>query len=557
MWKRIVEVFGDRENYQKYFRWLLKVSKPYVKSILFIVLIKCIISVLGIVSATINKYIVDFAASELERRVYIIAAAACLILSTGGSIMLSLLSLSVTEKYSCHVRCSMFEHILNSVWIERRKRHSEEFMTRLTADVSAITGGVINISASVISTVIQFIMAFSILWYYDKSLATVGILTGPVIGILGVAIGQRVKEIQKKIQENESQYRVFLQERISHASTVKVFQQEEPSVEKLTEIHNERMYWIKRKNFIKLYSSALVHLVFSGTYLFAFCIGAIKVSTGDITFGTMTVFLSLIGQVQTPLYSLMHILPQTFGVLASAGRVMEISEMPLEEDSESVLFDGAIGLRVENAALSYEDKRIIENLNINIKPGELVMLKGASGIGKTTLIRNIMGFLKPDSGKVALYDQTKEAVCGAATRRYITYVPQGNTLFGGTIEENLRMAKADATEEEITKALESACAMEFISKLDDGLKTVVGEKGSGLSEGQAQRIAIARAFLKPAGIIVMDEATSALDARTEQEILKNLKQNLSGKTCLFVSHRESVAEHADRVEEIRNTNYLN
>ena len=150
MWKRIVEVFGDRENYRKYFRWLSKISKPYIKSILFIVSIRCMISVLGIVSATINKYIVDFAASEFERNAYITAAAVCLLLSTAGSIVLSIISLSVTERYSCHIRSKMFEHILNSTWIERRNRHSEEFMTRLTADVSAITGGVINISASVI-----------------------------------------------------------------------------------------------------------------------------------------------------------------------------------------------------------------------------------------------------------------------------------------------------------------------------------------------------------------------------------------------------------------------
>lgn len=555
MWKKIAEVFGDRENYRKYFCWLFRVSKPYIKSILFIVLVRCIISVLGIVSATINKYIVDFAASEFQRRAYIIAAAACLLLSIAGNIVLSIVSLSVTERYSCHIRSKMFEHILNSTWIERRKRHSEEFMTRLTADISAVTGGVINISSSVISTVIQFVMAFSILWYYDKSLAMVGILTGPVIGIVGVAIGQRIKDIQKKIQENESEYRVFLQERISHASTVKVFSQENISVEKLSEIHNRRMHWIKKKNIIKLYSSALVHLIFSGTYLFAFCVGAIKVSTGAITFGTMTVFLSLIGQVQTPLYSLMHILPQTFGLLASAGRVMEISEMPLEEENENICLDGALGLKVENVALSYEDKRVIENLDIDIKPAEFIMLKGASGIGKTTLIRNILGFLRPDSGRIVLYNESKEVECSASTRNYITYVPQGNTLFGDTIEENLRMAKPDATEDEMFDALQSACAMDFVSKLDDGLKSVVGEKGCGLSEGQAQRIAIARAVLKPAGLIIMDEATSALDARTEQEILKNLKQNLGGKTCLFVSHRESVKEYADRVVEIGNTNY--
>ncbi len=555
MWKRIAEVFGDRENYRKYFRWLSGVSKPYIRPIFFIVLIRCMISVLGVASATINKYIVDFAASEFERKAYIIAAAACLIVSTAGSVILSIISLSVSERYACHVRSEMFEHILNSTWIERRKRHSEEFMTRLTADVSAITGGVINISSSVISTVIQFIIAFSILWYYDKSLAMVGILTGPVIGVVGVAIGQKIKDIQKKIQENESEYRVFLQERISHASTVKVFHQENPSLEKLSEIHSNRMYWIQKKNIIKLYSSALVHLIFSGTYLFAFCVGAIKVSTGDITFGTMTVFLSLIGQVQTPLYSLMHILPQTFGLLASAGRVMELSEMPTEDTTENISLDGAIGLRVENAALAYEDKRVIENLDMDIKPGEFVMLKGASGIGKTTLIRNIMGFLKPDRGKVILYDGTKEVDCSPSTRSYITYVPQGNTLFGDTIEANLKMAKSDATEQEMITALESACAMEFVSKLDDGLKSVVGEKGCGLSEGQAQRIAIARAILKPAGLIIMDEATSALDAKTELEILKNLKQNLGGKTCLFVSHRDSVKQHADRVAEIGNTNY--
>ena len=342
--------------------------------------------------------------------------------------------------------------------------------------------------------------------------------------------------------------------RVATAPPSAAVEKEKTSEERLIELQENRMYWIRKRNTTKLIASAIISFVFSATYLFAFCTGAVKISAGAITFGTMTAFLSLISQVQAPMYTLANLMPQMVGTLASAGRIMKITEMETEPEVEITdELCGAVGISGKKMSLAYGDKTIVEGLDIEVKPGEFVMIRGSSGVGKTTLLRSILGFIEPASGTLAFYDVNGvEIPCSNATRRYISYVPQGNTLFNGTIAENLRLGKEDATEEEMRRALEVACAWDFVDSLPNKLETQIGEKGRGFSEGQAQRIAVARALLKPAGIIIMDEATSALDSVTEEKILSELKANISGKSCLFVSHRESVSKVADRVISVEN-----
>ena len=555
MLQRIKKLFGDRENQLRYLRWLMSVSKPFVKQILIIILIRCGVSSIGILTAAVNKQIVDSAQIGSGFATYVAVSIVATALSIGLSVAFSLLSVYMTERYSCSVRVRLYRHILSSTWIARNSYHSGDFITRLTNDMSIVARGVVDVTANTIATVIQFVFAFVLLWHYDASLATVGIMTGPVIVVVCVVLASKLGTLHNKIQEAESEYRVFLQEQFTQTDTVKIFEQEKNGEKRLVELQEKRMYWIRKRNKTKLFASAIISLVFSGTYLFAFCTGAMKISTGAITFGTMTAFLSLIGQVQTPMYTLANLMPQMVGTLASAGRIMKLESMESEPVcTEKPKLCGAVGVCAQELSLSYGSKTIIENLSFDIKPGEFVMLKGSSGVGKTTILRSLLGFISPDKGTLSFVDCEGNAhPCSAAMRSYISYVPQGNTLFNGTIAENLRMANPDASDDDLERALKAACAWEFVSKLPDGTNTKIGEKGSGISEGQAQRIAIARSLLKPAGIIIMDEATSALDTVTEEKILSTLKSNLGQKTCLFVSHRESVSQVADRILEIQNT----
>lgn len=554
MWQKIKELFGDRKNQWRYFRWLISLSKPFAWQIIFIIFLRCAIAGVGIVSAAINKNIVDWAQDAFRFKMFIAISVGCTVISLAASVFFSILSTYVSEKYSCYVRTRLYNHIMKSLWVERGRHHSEDFMTRLTNDISVVANGIMDIVATAIATILQFIMAFGLLWHYDSSLAVVGLATAPVIAIVAVVLAGKLGTLHKQIQEAEAKYRIFIQEQFNLTDTVKVFEQEQFGADEFVRLQEARMKLIRKRNYTKVIASAIISAVFSGTYLFAFCTGAMKINAGVITFGTMTAFLSLIHQVQTPMYRLANLLPQGVAILASAGRLMKITGMKTEKKEKiSDGLSGNVGLRAEKLCLSYGEALIVDGLDMEIKPGELVMVKGSSGVGKTTLIRSILGFISPNGGKLVFFDESgREIPCSPSTREYISYVPQGNTLFSGTIADNLRMGKRDATREEMQHALEIASAWEFVSSLTNGLDTVIGERGLGFSEGQAQRIAIARAFLKPAGIIIMDEATSALDVETEEKILAVLKDKLCGKSCLFVSHRESVSRVSDKVITVKN-----
>lgn len=552
MWQRLKKLYADRKNLNNSLKWLMKISAPNKWNLLILILVNCILTAVGVATAAINKQIVDKAMDFSVVLPYIIVAVLFAAGSIAGSVFLNIFSVRLTEKYSFHIRCEMYRHILKSIWTKRTAFHSEGLLSRMTSDASAVTNGVISVSLEIITTIVQFVLAFFLLWFYDSSLAVVALLSGPVAAVVSVYMGAKLKNIQVHIQQSEADYRQYLQEHISHADVVKAFGQEDMSIDALAELQKKRYYWIKKKNRLTVYSGAVISFVFSFTYLFAFVSGAFDISKGIITYGTMTAFLGLMGQVQVPVMALSKLIPQFVGILASTGRIMEITEMEEEESfEECTLQKGSVGLKAENITLSYDGNVIIKDLSFDVKPGETVMLAGSSGIGKTTLLRGILGLLSPDCGNVVMYDGNgAEVKCSRDTRQYLSYVPQGNTLFSGTIKDNLKMGKADATDDEMWNVLDVACASDFIKELEKGLDTVVGERGCGLSEGQAQRISIARALLKPYDLLVLDEATSALDEATEAKILQNLS-NSNDKTCLFVSHRETVGKYADRIIEIK------
>lgn len=550
MRKKLIAFFESRKIRRNSVLWLLQVSAPYKWRILLLILLRCFLTSLGVGMAAVNKNIVDMASGALPMEGVIAVAVVCNVVSIVGGLFLSAFSLRLTERYSQHVRKEIYDHILRSVWSVRSAHHSEELLSRLTSDVGVVASGIINVVASLVSVALQFVMAFALLWQYDHTLALFAVITGPVVALFSFAVGRKLKALQEKMQQTEADYRVYLQEQISHADVLKAFGREGKSLEGLDVLQKERLRLVEIRNRWSILLRAGVSGIFSGSYFFAFVSGAMKVASGTITYGTMTAFLSLVGQVQSPVYSMSRMMSQFIGILASGSRLMEINDMPTEKFAVQALpeADGAeIALR--DVCFSYsESKRVFDGFSMQVKGGELAVVMGPSGVGKTTLIRMLLGFLSPDSGTAVYRDAAgNEYTCSPETRAWLSYVPQGNTLFGGTIADNLRVGKEDATEDEMRAALEAACALDFVEKLPDGLQTVIGEKAHGLSEGQAQRIAIARALIRPSALLILDEATSALDEETERAILSRLRGRRAGQTCLVITHRRTVLDYADRV----------
>lgn len=581
---KYVGFIKDGENQREYLKWLVKLTAKSRKPLFGLFILNTCVAAASVLVSLVNKSIVDEAGDRVAFYTLVIIMVLMQLFSILGGLIESLLESVITEKYACQVRKSMFEHLLKLPWLSRTVYHSEELLSRITSDVEQITSGVSKLVISGGALVIRLVLAFCLLWNYAPALAIAMIVITPIGALAGKLISRGMNKIQKEYQQTEADYRIFLQERLSKVELVQIFGQEENSLKRLAEIQDKRLALVKQKNKWKVLGTGVIGVTFAGAEMIAFVVGALMVSDGSITFGVMTAFLSLVGQIQGPIYSLANQIPQIVGVLASAGRIMEVSELDTEDDSdgkterncvdadgidnvkdntvgregddltEKICFDGdgscALGLKAEAVSIGYKEDSVVQSASFDIKPGQMVMLVGKSGIGKTTLLRAIMGFLKPFSGEVYCYseDGTKMK-CGIRSRKLISYVPQGNTLMFGTIADNLRMGKSDAAAEEMREVLRIADALDFVDSLPDGIDTQIGEKATGISEGQAQRISIARALLKKSAILILDEATSALDEKTEMKILDAIARS-EHQTVLFVSHRMYLEKYADQVIEL-------
>lgn len=551
--EKLIEFLKDRSNQRRYLKWLVKLTGKSKSKLFGLFFLNTLVSASTVVISLINKEIVDKASDYARFQVMVLLMVGLYAFSIIGGLVESLLESLITERYACQVRNSLFEKLLGMSWKNRMKYHSEELLSRITSDVEQITTGVSQLVISMGGLLIRLVLAFVLLWGYAKILAIVTIVIAPVGVLIFLFVSLGLRKVQKEYQQTEADYRVFLQERLSKIDLVQIFGQESSSIEKLNKIQDKRLDLVRKKNYWKILGSGIISLTFTGTHAAAFVLGAVMVNEGNITFGVMTAFLSLVGQIQGPIYSIANKLPQVVGVLASAGRIMEVSECEdedIDEDYVPDLSDGFLGITADQVCIGYGEETIVSNASFIINPGEMVMLAGRSGIGKTTLLRSIMGFLPVSNGRLFFVDENgKSAACGNKTREYISYVPQGNTLMFGSIAENLLIGNNNAAREEMVEALRVADALDFVMELPQGLDTIIGEKAAGISEGQAQRISIARALLKKSGFLILDEATSALDENTEKKILEAISKT-KHPTCLFVSHRRYLERYADQVIEL-------
>jgi ATP-binding cassette, subfamily B, bacterial len=527
--------------------WLMKYSRPYIPKIILLLSLDLVATLVTVALAVVSKNIIDSATNGGA----IVKSLVIYILMILGSqlitVISSMISVVVNEKFSFGIRKQVYEKIINSHWMDVKKYHTGDLVTRLSSDAGNIADGIVTVIPTIIRLVIELLVTFFTLFYYEPRLALFALSIAPLVAVVCFLLGRKLKVLQVKVQESESAYKSFMQESLSNLLIVKAFANEQYSTDKLVELRDERFYWVMKKSKMGIVSSTIMSISFQLGYIAAFAFGAIQLSRRAITYGTMSVFITLVNRIQAPVMSLAQYVPKVVSILASAGRIIEIQHIPVEEKLENHIEAENIGVNINNLTFGYTDEEVLDGANVSIQPGEFVAIVGESGIGKTTLVRLIMSFMGEVSGNIEFENSMGQVErANAGTRNFISYVPQGNTLFSGTIRENIRMGRLDSTEEEIVEALIIASGYEFVRELPEGLDTIIGERGHGISEGQAQRIAIARALVRKAPFLILDEATSSLDEKTELSVLQGI-QNISPRpTCLLITHRRSVLKYCDR-----------
>ena len=443
-------------------------------------------------------------------------------------------------------RARVFSRVMRSIWQGRDRFHSADTINRLEEDIRVVVDFVCTSLPGIVVTACQFVAACIFLFTLSPQLGWILVFIMPVAVVGSRLFFRKMRSLTNDIRRGDSMVQAHMQENIQHRMVIRTMGSTEDTLDALDELQDDvRANTLKRLGY-SAFSRTFMQLGFMLGYAAAFIWSVYGLSKGTVTYGLMTAFLQLVGQVQRPVAELASQVPAFIKALASEDRLLDLSEQTQEPDGPEIRLEGAPGVRVEGLSFKYPEAAapVFEGLSFDFRPGTMTAILGPTGSGKSTLVKVIMNLLSPSSGSVTLYDPPTPS--GAGTLCNFMYVPQGNSLMSGSIRQNLRLAAPQATDDQLWEALETASAG-FVRDLPEGLDTVCAEVGQGLSEGQAQRIAIARALLRPGGILVLDEATSALDADTEQALLENIARKYRGsKTILCITHRPAATDYADQ-----------
>ena len=462
----------------------------------------------------------------------------------------NLLGIRAQNRMQQHI----LNHILRSQWKGKESHHSGDVLNRLELDVSTVITFITETLPSVLSTLAMFVGAFCYLATMDLWLAfiTVGIL--PVFILLSRFYIRKMRGYTRDVRDSDSKVQSMLQETIQNRMLIKTLEQDDTMIERLDSTQSLLRRQVKSRTRFSVASNLVLNLGFTLGYLVAFLWGALRMAAGTLSFGSMTAFLQLVFRIQHPARDIMRLAPAFVAVFTAAERLMEIEEEEKEEQGDAIMMQSPCGVRLTDVSYSYDEtgENVLSSLSFDFTPGSCTAILGETGVGKTTLIRLILSLIQPKSGKVEIYNDHQCETVSPRHRCNLIYVPQGNTLLSGTIRDNLLLGRLSATDEEIRQALHIACA-DFVDQLPDGIDTICGEGGGGLSEGQAQRIAIARSLLREGSILLLDEATSALDIDTERQLLHNLISYGRQKTIIFITHRQAVIDYCSKVLELTPT----
>lgn len=560
---------GRLKEMKRQTRWIYAYAKQHWGAMIFYTILGFVGTIVGLLTSWISKNLVDIITGK-QTGALVQTFAFMIGLNIGTMIINQFsdyISALISMKVDAEIKRDIFEKIMVTDWESLTSYHTGDLLTRWGSDAGNVSSGVLSFIPNLLIFTFRFVSAFAMVVYYDWTFAAFAFMGMPVSLIMSRTLMKRMVKNNKRSAAMGAKLSGFNQETFSNIQTIKAFSLIKLYVERLRQLQNE--YIEMRLDFRRM--SIITSVILSTVGLIVSYVsygwGIYRVWSGAISYGTMTMFLTLSGTLTGALHNLTSLVPSAIGLTTSAGRLMDIVEMPREDyskDDEVEIFlkknnSRGISICVDNVMYEYRNgTRVFSGASLVAHPHEIIALVGPSGEGKTTMLRLILSLVNAKEGTAFLYggdsltntDNGKIMLC-PSTRKLFSYVPQGNTMFSGTIAENMRVVKPDASDEEIIESLKMSCAWEFVSKLPDGINSQIQERGGGISEGQAQRLSIARAIIRKSPLLLLDEATSALDVATERRVLKNIMKDDYPRTLIVTTHRPTVLSACDRVYAIK------
>lgn len=529
--------------------WLHNHSKQVYLPLCVLVVIGISISRIGVKFALQSKIVLDFAIKgEFSDDFYksIGQLIFLVFFQMGLQAYYTVLNVETTCKFNIQMRESIFNILLNKNYKDVTSHHTGELLNRIYNDTNVVVSGIMNIIPNFMALVARVIFVYIAIFTLDKPLAYACLVLGPVVLVFTRLYSRKMKSLHKKCMETDGATRSFMLEALQNLLVIKTYKNNSKVTEKSREFQNENFRYNMKRNYISIVMNVIFYLSVTAGYYIAFAYCSVKVAMGIMTVGTLTAVVQLVGQIQTPFKEIASCIPQYFSAIASAERLFEFYSMDDDHCSEVIAAKNEKNseylVRIKDMTFSYDGKEnIFESACFEMKNGEVVAIGGISGIGKSTLLKIIMGIYRPSSGKVSVNIRLKN-------NAFASYVPQGNMILSGTIKENIAFYRP-IDDEKIAYAAKMAEIYDFIKEQPEGFDTVLGEKGLGLSEGQVQRLAIARAIYFDAPLFILDEATSALDEKTEIRVLENIRS--MNKSCIIISHKKASFDICDRVIHIK------
>lgn len=540
----------------KYLKWMAETVRPYRAAMAVMMICHVVIACLAVGFVYVSKRLVDVAVAIFDGRPsgsgiwpWAVALAGIILSRILLNAIRSYLQTKTDIRLRNALRHRIFDILLHSENNVVARHHSGDVLNRMQEDVRVVSNALAVSIPNLFGTALQFLAALAFLLFLDFRLALLIVIIVPAGILAGKFITARIRNLTLDIRESDSKVQSHVQESVQHITLLQSLEYVETSSMELRGLQDNLYGNELRRTRFSIVSRTFISLAFSAGHAIAFVWGVVGISAGTVTYGMMTAFLQLVGQIQRPLVEMSGQIPSLIHATASVDRLVELESLPREDYENQVLVDGTAGLRVSGLCFSYPDseKEVLHDFSHDFRPGSRTAIVGPTGVGKSTLIRLLLTILKPESGSMEIYSQGSPAVTMTPSMRCnLVYVPQGNTLFSGTIRDNLLMGNPDADDMQLESVLRTAAA-DFVFELPYGLDTQCFEAGGGLSEGQAQRIAIARALLRPGSILLLDEFSSALDADTELMLMERLTARLPEHTMIFITHRDRIIDYCDSV----------